>query len=188
MNAKLKLAIFIMLTAVSGVGVVTWETPQNLLLFAIWSAVALICTRRLRTSISGKAALVNGVTHASVMAIIITIAIVAPVKRIDAVLRKRVQLQSDTMTVAELSEFCRLNRKSLPLSIHIPGGGAAAERQVRFSGTQMPLEEFIAELEQQTGCSHQFCGCGNAYSILYGSAYDFGLSFTPPAGYEFKWE
>ena len=122
------------------------------------------------------------------MAIIITIAILAPVKRIDAVLQKRVQLQSDTMTVAELSKFCRFNRKSLPLSIYIPAGGAAAERHVRFSGTQMPLQEFIAEVEQQTGCSHRFSGCGNAYSILYGSAYNFGLSFTPPVGSEFKWE
>ncbi len=81
MNAILKFTTLIMLTIVCGVGVVTWETPQNLLLFAIWSAVALIGVRRLRPSIGGKAAFATGVAHAAVMAIIITIAILAPFKR-----------------------------------------------------------------------------------------------------------
>ena len=110
------------------------------------------------------------------------------VKRLDTVLQKPVRLQSSTMTVAELSEFCEVNRKSLPLTIYIPAAGIAAEREIRFSGTEMPLHAFIDEIEGQTGCSHRFGGCGNAYSILYGSAYNFGLSFTPPAGSEFKWQ
>ena len=122
------------------------------------------------------------------MSIIITIAILAPVKRIDAVVQKPVQLQSENMTVAELSEYCQFNRPSLPLTIYIPAGVAVAKREIRFSGTQMPLHQFITEVEQQTGCSHRFAGCGNAYSVLYGEAYNFGLNFSPPVDSEFKSE
>ena len=188
MNAKLKLAIFIMLTAICGVGVVTWETPQNLLLFVLWSAVAIVHVRRLHALVSGKAAFAAAATHASVMAVIVTVAILAPVKRVDAVLQKPLQLQSDKMTVAELSEYCQFNRETLPLTIYIPSGGTALNRQLNFSSTRMPLQQFIVEVEQQTGCTHHFGGCGNAYSILYGSADNFGLSFVPPSDSGYKWQ
>lgn len=177
-----------MLTAICGVGVVSWETPQNLLLFVIWSAAAVTSIRRLYVSVGSKAAMLAGAAHASVMAAIVAFAIWAPIKTVDAVLQRLVHLPTDTMTVAELAEYCRFNRDTLPLRIYIPSGGTAAQQQIDFSSQTMPLHQFIAELEQQTGCMHQFSGCGNAYTILYGNAYNFGLSFTPAPDSGYKWE
>lgn len=187
MNAKLKLTVLVVLTAVCGACVVTWETPQNLFLFATWSAVLWIRVKRQRQS-GGKNVMSVGLTHALVMAMMISAAVLAPVKRIDAVLQKPVQLGATRMTVAELSEYCEWNRSSLPLPILIPSGGAAASRELRFSSTEVSLQQFIREVEQQTGARHEFGGCGNAYSILYGSAYNFGLSFSPSSGSELRWE
>lgn len=179
MNAILRMTVFLALTAVCGVCVVTWETPQNLLLFVIWLVVPINRIRRYRRSGSGKATILVSTAHAAVMGIIVTIAAVAPVKRIDAVLQQSVELESTQMTVAELSEYCDGNRTSLPLSISIPAVGAAVHRELHFSSTRLPLQQFISEVEQQTGRKHHFSGCGNAYSILYGSAYNFGLNFAP---------
>ena len=186
MNAQIKLAISTLFTALCGLGIVTGEPPLNLLLFIIWSVVVLIRVRRSRASSSREAAFATGVTHACLMGIIVAIAYLAPVKRIDAVLQRPVQLPSHTMTIAELSEYCRYNRKSLPLAISINEGGTTFEREITFSDNPMPLQQFIGEYEQQTGSSHRFAGCGNAYSILYGEAYNFGLHFRPPADSQCK--
>lgn len=177
-----------MLTAICGVGVVTWETPQNLLLFVIWSIIAITNTRRIQASSGRRPAIATAMAHASVMASIVIIAILAPAKRIDAILRKPVQLQSNTMTVKELSEYCQSNRASLPLRVYIPSGGIGGGQTINFPSTDMPLQQFIAEVERQTGCTHRFGGCGNAYSILYGDAYNFGLSFVPPSGSDYEWQ
>lgn len=188
MVAKAKIVAVVMLTAICGVGVVTWETPQNLLLFVIWSIIAIIKTRRLRASSGRWHAIAIATAHAIVMASIVIIAMLASVKRIDAVLRKPVQLQANTMTVKELSEYCESNRALLPLRVYIPSGGIAGVQKIVFPSTEMPLQHFIAEVERQTGCTHRFGGCGNAYSILYGDAYNFGLSFVPPSGSDYEWQ
>ena len=99
MVAKPKIVVMVMLTAICGVGVVTWKTPQNLLLFVIWSIVAIIDVRCLQALSGRRPAITTATAYATVMASIVIIAILTPAKRIDAVLRKPVQLQSNTMTM-----------------------------------------------------------------------------------------
>ena len=127
------------------------------------------------------------VFHLATMAAIVTVAALAPVKRVDAVLAQTVELDSDQMTVAQLADFCSEHRRSLPLTIYIPSGGPAAESQIQFSNRSMSLQQFIADVERQTGCHHHFSGCGNAYTVLYGNACSFGLSFTPPPDSGLEW-
>lgn len=122
------------------------------------------------------------------MAGIITVAALAPVKRIETVLDEKILLKQSQLTVAELADFLRWNRKHLPLKIAVPAGGAAKDTRVTFSSLELPLGKFISEFERQTQCRHRFSGCGNAYSILYGSAYNLGLSFEPPSESEITWE
>ena len=51
---------------------------------------------------------------------------------------------------------------------------------MRFPSRTPTVGQFIEALERQRGFRHGLSGCGNAYSILAGPAYNFGLSFGPP--------
>lgn len=178
MAAKIRFALFIMLTAVCGGGVVYFETPLNLLLFIVWGVI-LMTASRLSKGSDGKRAVHLFPWHAATMACIITAAAFAPVKRIDAVLKRSVELDRQRMTLAHLANYCLENRQMLPLRIYVPSSGRRENSEITFSSTTMPLQQFIAEVEQQTGCHHHFSGCGNAYTVLYGNAYNFGLLFIP---------
>lgn len=169
-------AVSILLTVLCGIGIVVAETPANLLLSAVWATVVVLATRRFRVSAGiGKCVQTAGV-HFGVMGMIVVAAFLAPVKRIDVMLQQRIILPGHETTVRELAEFCDANRTSLPVRITLPSDGPAADLPIRFSETSVSVRQFIAEIEQQTGCSHGISGCGNAYSILYGPAFNFGLS------------
>lgn len=186
MNAKASSIIFIIFTAISGVGVVTIETPQNFFLFVLWFGATVGVIRRQQKHLRDRRAM--EFIHGATMAIIIIAAIFAPVKRIDALMEESVQLDATQMTVAQLSEYCQSHRKSMPLTILIPSGGSAAKSKIHFATDRMPLKEFIDQVKHHTGLNPRFSGCGNAYSVLYGDAYNFGLSFIPDADSEYQWE
>ena len=179
MDAKLKRLGFLGITVLCGGGVVTWETPQNLLLFVLWVTAIVFAVRRSILSLGNKPAVLLGGLHAFVMVVIITAGVLAPVKRIDALLQRTVDLDKDTMSVAELAEYCEHNRSTLPVSVYLAPDDANARPILHFSNKVLSLQQFITEVERQTGCEHHFSGCGNAYSVLHGKAYNFGLSFVP---------
>jgi hypothetical protein len=181
MNALIRFVLHITFIAVCGLGVVMLETPPNLLVYGCWAMI--VGGGALRSGSWGgfRRALVVAAIHVGAMGVIITAAIAAPVKRTDTVLQQPVELSTTEMTVAELSEYCRFHREQFPLRISIPAGGTALDKRLRFPAVRMSLQQFITELEQQTGCRHRFFGCGNAYSVLYGPAYNIGLHFMPPS-------
>ena len=188
MSSKGNTIVLVTLTALCSAAIVTLETPQNLFVFVIWAIATALLTRRIASQQSR-------LRTASIIAIVLTLmggtiaaAALAPVKRIDAVREQTIYLQQSDMTVAELSEYCQFNRDRMPLRIYVPHGGEAKADTVTFSTLEMPLKQFISEFEQQTNCRHRFSGCGNGYSILYGQAYNFGLSFSPSAESGYTWE
>ena len=171
-----KHAAFIILTAICGAGIVTWETPANLLLLIVWATLVFIAARRFRFR------------YLAIVMVIYFAALLAPVKRMDAMLMQAVSLPDTVTTVGQLAEFCDSNCEKLPIRISLPAGGAFANSPVHFSANSVSVRQFIAEIEQQTGCKHYVSGCGNAYTVLYGPAYNFGLSFHPPAGSNLSWD
>lgn len=186
MNENAKRAVSVMLTALCGIGVVTFETPQNFLLLSLWLGITVAAIRRLRQKLQGRQAGIAAVIHGSAMVGIIAVAAFAPVKRIDVVKERVVQLQATNMTVAQLADYCELHRKSLPLRISIQSHGQVADSELHFAADHMTLRQFIEQIERQTELKARFVGCGNAYSVLYGGGYSFGLSFipNPDSGYK----
>lgn len=180
MISKLQLAAAWLVTAVFGVRIVALEMDVSILLTMAWLILFSAYVIRIKR--------VHGIgifrrvlaTHLLTMALLVTLAAMAPVKRIDRVKRQLIHLPQTAMTVAELSEECRYRRKEWPLRVHLPDGERAQSTVVRFSSESMPLGQFITEVESVTGLQSRFGGCGNAASILYGGAYNFGLSFDPP--------
>ena len=188
MSARSKTAVLVTLTALCGAATVTWETPQNVFVFAVWAIATVLTIRQIASQQSRlQSASTVGIVI-TLMGGTITAAALAPVKRIDAVRERPIVLPEKVMTVAELSEYCQLNNDRMPLRIYVPKGGSARTETITFSAVEMPLKQFISEVEQATGCHHRFNGCGNAYSILYGHAYNFGLSFSPDAESGYTWE
>lgn len=188
MSTKSKIAVLITLTLLCSVATVTWETPQNLLIFVVWGIASKLTIRRIALQQSRLQANMTLAIVLLLMGGTIVAAALAPFKRVDAVREQLISLQQSEMTVAELSEYCQINRDRMPLRILVPAGGNALTDTVTFSALVMPLKQFISEVENQTGCRHHFGGCGNAYSILYGPAYNFGLSFNPQADSGYTWE
>lgn len=182
-----KYAAYIILTAICGAGIVTVETPANLLLFTIWATVVFIAGRRLCARSGTRKALVATATHATLFAAIYFAALLAPGKRMDTMLKKTIALPEKNTTIGQLADFCSTNRSKLPIRISLPAGGTFADSSVQFGQTSVTVLEFIATIEQQTGCKHYISGCGNAYTVLRGPAYNFGLSFQAPAGSDASW-
>ena len=126
MNATTRLLAVFMVTVVCGAGVITFETPLNYFLLICWGAGTFGAVNRIRQRAGNKSAALVAALHTTTMVAIIVAGALAPVKRIDAVLEQTVQLETEQMTVAQLSAYCRLNRKTLPLTIYIPASGEAA--------------------------------------------------------------
>ena len=180
MISKPQLIAAWLVTVVFGVGIVVIEMDVSMLLTMAWLILFSVYLIRIKRA--------HGIgiyrrvlaMHLLTMALLVTLASLAPVKRIDHVKRQMIHLPQREMTVAELSEECRYRRKAWPLSVHLPDGERAQSTVIHFSSESMPLGQFITEVENATGFHSRFGGCGNAASILYGQAYNFGLSFYPP--------
>ena len=181
MGSQARLTVGLILTAICGWGVVVVGTPQNLVLFLAWLVAAFWKVRRNSTSRLWTA------LHGALMLVIVVAASLAPVKHVDALQRQTVDLPARKMTVRELSDFCRYNRDALPLLIRIPSNGPSAASEIQFSAQTLTLKEFIREAKNHTKCQPDFVGCGNAYSILYGPTYNFGLKFVPRPEFGYRW-
>ena len=180
MISKPQLIAAWLVTVVFGVGIVVIEMDVSMLITMAWLilfAAYLIRTKRVHGIGIFRRVLAM---HLLTMALLVTLASLAPVKRIDHVKRQMIHLPQREITVAELSEECRDRRKEWPLRVHLPDGERAQSTVLHFSSESMPLGQFITEVENATGLQSRFGGCGNAGSILYGQAYNFGLSFDPP--------
>ena len=187
MSNSAKQIIALLLTIVCGICVVTLETFHNFELLLIWFVALLATVSSLRRQRQGRRALYVAGLHGLTMVAIITVAALAPGKQIDVVKQRAILLPTTKLTVAQLAEFCRDNRKSLPLRIYIPSKGAAVTSELQFTSRHLPVSVFMDQIEQQTGLHGRICGCGNAYTILTGAAYNGGLSFMPKDGSPYQW-
>ena len=160
--------------------VISTEAGFCLLLLVGW-AVALLTVRHAgRPAGRPRSTVVRW--SAGTMAAVMLGGCLAPGKRIDRLLDRPVSLHRTAYTVAELNEEAnRRGDPAFPVFVTFPEEGAAARTmRVTFPSTKMTLREFVREVETQTGLRHSFAGCGNAYTILDGPAYSFGLMFLPP--------
>ena len=115
------------------------------------------------------------------MVAIIAIAAALPGKRIERLLDETVVLDSTEMTLDELKEYCEWEaREQFPLRTSIQYGDRNGGLLVRFSDEVLTLRGFINAIESQTPLRHRIDGCGNAYTIIDGPAYNFGMSLREP--------
>jgi len=176
-------AIAVALTLPVALLVITVEFFFSLLILFLWAGAMLIFWRASRpreTSARSVEVRWSAVTMLSLM----IGGCLAPGKRIDRLLDRPVSLSRNAFTVAELNEEAkRWDDPAFPVWITFPEEGVAAHTvRVTFPRRDLTLREFVDEVESQTGLHHHFGGCGNAYTIVDGPAYNFGLSFLPPAG------
>lgn len=159
------------------------EADAAILLVMIWGAGLLlsyaVSARRSNTAVA-KTRLR---THFLVLVLTTMIAAMAPGKRIDLVLQREVTLPQTDWTIAGLTEHCKLNSRpgstpEFPLKVHLSHQQSIADAPVRFPDRRLTLQQFIDAIEEQTNLRHSFGGCGNAYSVVRGSAYNFGLFFS----------
>ena len=162
-------------------GLVTSTEAGFCLLLLVGWAIALLAVRRAGRS-AGKQRSTAVRWSAGTMAAVMIGGCLAPGKRIDRLLDRPVSLHRTAYTVAELNEEARRwDDPAFPVFISFPDEGVAAHTvRVTFPSTEMTLREFVRQVEMQTGLKHSFAGCGNAYTILDGPAYHFGLMFLPP--------
>lgn len=182
MRAFARIAPDVAFSTIVALVVVVSEMPLAVLVLLLWVPGAWWMVRR-RTpgaprSIEGQRILI----HLSAMGAIIAIAAALPGKRVERLLDETVVLESAEMTLDELKEYCEWQaREQFPLRTYVEPGKANGELVVRFPDEVLTLRGFISAIESQTPLRHNIGGCGNAYTIIDGPAYNFGLSLSEPA-------
>jgi hypothetical protein len=115
--------------------------------------------------------------HVVVGVAVIAIAIAAPVKTKDRLLARHVTLPKAEMSLGELKALADDEVRPLhfPVRVRISSEPVDSGRVVRWGGREMTLGEFLAAIEGQTRLRHQFGGCGNGSTILFGGNCCFGV-------------
>jgi hypothetical protein len=115
--------------------------------------------------------------HVVVGVAVIAMAISAPVKTKDRLLVRHVTLPKAEMSLGELKALADDDLRSLhfPVRVRISFEPVDSGRFVRWSGREMTLRDFLAAIEGQTRLRHQFGGCGNGTTILFGGNCCFGV-------------
>lgn len=116
--------------------------------------------------------------HVVVGVAVIAMATAAPVKTKDRLLVRHVTLPKAEMSLGELKALADddLRPFHFPVRVRISFEPVDSGRVVRWSGREMNLREFLAAIEGQTRLRHQFGGCGNGSTILFGGNCCFGVS------------
>ena len=175
-----RLAAVILTLPVAGLAV-TAELVGAWAVFLLWGGALLFLRRGRREPVEEwrRPAVRWSVGTA---AAVVIVALLAP-KRIDRLKAMSLTLAKTDYTIRELDdELASRDSSALPVLIFLPEGPAAYSLGVRFPLRTPTVGQFIETLERQRGFRHSLSGCGNAYSILAGPAYGFGLSFGPPPG------
>lgn len=162
---------------------VTVEFDLATVLFFFWFVCLFLSLRRSARNKNYRMIAGRFGVHLTVMVLVTTAAVLAPGKHIQQVLHRPVRLKKSTMRLSELEDYCNHHSRhrggqQFPLRVYIVRNDNAPDQLIHFPSDQLTLEEFIDAIESQTQMSHSFAGCGNAYTILKGRAYNFGLSIT----------
>ena len=147
----------------------------------VWLSFAIEFIRFQLVRHAYRKALAILVVQSATMAIVITGAVLAPLKPADRHMPGPVTLPKTVMTLTELedlthSPFARYPFK-IRVNIYFPKSQAA--RAVQFPSTNITLGEFVAALEGQTSLRHRFMSCGQGHTILWGGD-NFGLWLDVP--------
>ena len=103
-------------------------------------------------------------------------AVLAPVKTTERVLKNPLVLPKTELTLSEMDrEIDFEHTQWLPPYIYVATTSDNADRQIQFRTTDITLREFVDTIEAQSGLRHRFMHCGNGSSILFGGDCCFGL-------------
>jgi hypothetical protein len=114
------------------------------------------------------------------LAVIITGAVLAPVKTHDRLLDLPVALPKTEMSLAELKELTETHQFQVPALRSIDFPELEALKIVRWPAQGLTLREFVAAIEEQTRLRHRFRSCGNSLTILWGNDCVFGMDLGVP--------
>ena len=162
-------------TTLLGLVMVVSILPFNGLALVLW-VVTVVSPLRRRSS-STELAL-----HISAMVAFVAGAVCSPVKIEERVLDRQVVLPKSAMSLAELRDWTENaeSRPGLPVRTWLDVENSEAARVVHWPRTALSLREFVSAIEGQTSLRHQFHGCGNGWTILWGNDCSFGLALRNP--------
>ena len=108
--------------------------------------------------------------YVAVMALVVVVAYLAPVKTVDRVFNSHIHLPETTMTLGELQDFLSSGQENtafpLPMSLDLPH--SVLSYTVQWNAKDMSYGQFVEAVESQTPIRHHFLSCGNATTILWG--------------------
>jgi hypothetical protein len=177
-------------TLVAGAVMAVSVIPINVIALGIWLSLLIVRYRR-----RGRASVI--ITQCGVLALLLVAATLAPVKIAQHILDRPVVLDAKRMSLQQLADYVRspIHRyRNVPIWAWLIFAEEDKEKVVEWPSKQMTLAEFIAAIESQTPLRHQFHGCGNGWTLLWGNDCCFGLSLSDPElrarprkRYEAKW-
>lgn len=98
----------------------------------------------------------------------ITVAVLAPVKTQDRLMKKSVTLPKTEMSLEELELLTHNEQLQWPTFVHVNYPDAEASRLVSWPAKDLTMREFVTAIEEQTPLRHRFRFCGVAMTILWG--------------------
>lgn len=124
-----------------------------------------------------------GISQLAIVALVLIAAALAPVKAMDEVLLRPIQLPVRRLSLAELAaatgaESSFRCEQQWSISWNLEGVDSALV--VELPSERLTAGEFIGALEAQTPLRHHFAHCGNAYSVLRGQHASTMVSFRKP--------
>jgi hypothetical protein len=163
-------------TALLGLLVVTAILPLNGLALVLW---VVTIVRPLARSLSNTELTLN----VSAMAGIVVAAMYCPGKVTERVLDRQVVLPKTVMSLGELRDWTESpeSRAHLPIRTWFIVHDSEVARVVHWPRLVLSLRDFVSTIEVQTRIRHQFHGCGNGWTVLWGNDCSFGLALRDPA-------
>jgi hypothetical protein len=153
--------------------------PINVLVLVGWVIVLVAGTKKRRESISerdrsigrslDRNRLPTPLLSIILMVGIVTAAYLAPVKTLDRVLERQVNLPTAEMTLGELRDHADLDiHESFPVRLSISVHESEDSLLIRFPSQKLSLRQFLSVVESQSPLRHRFVCCGNGYTVLWG--------------------
>jgi hypothetical protein len=166
-DAKM-LVVNVVIALVFGAMTVATLFGLNFLVACAWGSVLYEMVRSLRRSKQGKKAAMTAAIQITVMTLVVVAAWHAPVKLVDRMLDRQIELPRTEFALSELMakeepELFDLPHMRLPTASHHEG------EVVTFPSTKLTIREFISIVEHQSTLRHRYANCANGWSILWGN-------------------
>src|SRR5262249_35342995 len=160
---------------------VVCDPATCVLVFIAWVSALVVSLVQLRGRRDGSAGAVL-LAQVAVVAAVVSLAAVAPVKTRDRLLSGRVILPKAEMSLRELQDYAEGDgRQCFPVRLWLSYPESQAARAVRWAARGMTLREFLDTIEGQSRLRYRFGGCGNGTTILWGGNCCFGAFLSMPA-------